>query len=140
MGQTINIFNCLWWLFVFGMFSIFLKMRVIGICSFWSFIRRFILHFWDFYQCRNIICSGRKISAILFLGRSFSGVTLIYEFELLVDNTKFLDKVEWPSIDCGERAICFGAFSFGFIGTSFLLMFIGLGIIKLSFVPNLVFN
>ena len=60
MSQTINIFNCLWWLFVFGMFSIFLKMRVIGICSFWSFIRRFILHFWDFYQCRNIICSVRK--------------------------------------------------------------------------------
>ena len=99
------------------------------------------------------------MSDVLFLGRSFFGVTLIDDFELLVDRLYFVNRDSLSSVPRGESLICsgsvvfismvtsyllistvIGALAFISMGTSVILMHIVLGIVNFSLVLELVFN
>ena len=92
--QTIIIFNGRKLFLVFGIFSLFITMRMIGINSFWSFIMMFTSHFWNFFFLNGGTFSFGEdiISAVFFPGHSLSGVILIDDFEWLVDELNFIDK------------------------------------------------
>ena len=54
LNKTIHIF--LGWRFLlFGVFGFFINIRIIGLCSIWSFIFRSMCQFWDFHEWRLII-------------------------------------------------------------------------------------
>ena len=84
----------------------------------------------------TLFVSEDKISYIIFFEYYFNCFTLIDEFELLVDDLAFLDKVEGSSISCDEMTICFGAVLFGSIETSSVLMSIKIVVMKVSLVPE----
>ena len=101
---------------------------------------RFIFHVWDFINVGTLFVGKDIISAIIFIGCTFSGVTIIYYFELLVDYFDFIDRVELSSISCGEKKIFIGANLFGSIETLFVLMSIGIFIMDFSLVLEFFFN
>ena len=49
---------------------------------------------------------------MLFLVPSFSGTTLIYDFDVIVYGIDFICKIEQSQIDCGEIMIGFVVVSF----------------------------
>ena len=64
-----------------------------------------------------------KIIAVLFLAQSFSGIILIDDFYLFIDEFECLDNVELSSMPCGVRMICFGVLSFGWVIYFFVLVY-----------------
>ena len=97
--QNVGLLNCRKLFLFFIMFSIFITIKMVGLCSFWSFIMKLICHIWGFqhfYQWSNILFRwGHHFSCDIPL-TLFPSVVLIGVFELLLDGLEFLDKV-YPS-------------------------------------------